>query len=63
MRTIEVLVSPTGEVVVTTKGFKGKSCQDASRQLEKALGVRQSEKLTTEYHCAASSTTQQEARQ
>ena len=34
---IEIIVSPTGETNVQTKGFAGSSCRDASAFLEKAL--------------------------
>jgi hypothetical protein len=49
-RTIEVIVSPTGQSKVETKGFAGASCRQASEFLEKALGQRQSEQLTAEFH-------------
>jgi hypothetical protein len=49
-RTIEIVVSATGETNVTTKGFSGASCRDASRFIEQALGQRISESLTAEFH-------------
>ena len=49
-RTIEIIVTPTGETTVQTKGFAGSSCRDASRFIEKALGQRTGEKLTAEFH-------------
>ena len=50
MKTIEIIVSPTGETEVHTKGFAGSSCRDASRFIEQALGNRTGEKLTAEFH-------------
>jgi hypothetical protein len=50
MKTIEVLVSPSGETTIETKGFAGAECQQASTFLEQALGQCQSETLTAEYH-------------
>jgi hypothetical protein len=50
MKTIEVIVSPTGETRLETKGFAGSSCQDASRLLEQALGAKAGEQLTAEYY-------------
>ena len=50
MRTIEILVTPTGESIVQTLGFTGSSCRDASRFIEQALGQRTGEKLTAEFH-------------
>jgi hypothetical protein len=50
LKIIEVIVSPTGETRVETKGFQGSACQDASRFLEQALGAKVSETLTSEYY-------------
>ena len=47
---IEVIISPTGQTNIQTKGFTGSSCRDASKFLEQALGVRASETLTAEFH-------------
>jgi len=49
-RVIEVIVSPTGETKIETKGFAGASCRDASRFVEEALGQRIGEQLTAEFH-------------
>jgi len=49
-RTIEIVVSPTGETQVETKGFSGSDCRNASRFLEQALGAQVSEQLTAEFH-------------
>ena len=49
-RIIEIVVSPTGETTVQTKGFAGSSCRDASRFIEGALGKRTGEQLTPEFH-------------
>ncbi|MCE9554684.1 MAG: DUF2997 domain-containing protein [Planctomycetes bacterium] len=50
MKLIEVIVSPTGETKVETKGFAGAECQQASQFIEKALGQRIAESLTAEFH-------------
>jgi len=50
MKTIEIIVSPKGETTVTTKGFAGSSCREASQFIETALGQRNSEQLTAEFH-------------
>ena len=47
---IEVIVSPTGETRVETKGFSGSSCQQASQFLEQALGAKVTERLTAEFY-------------
>jgi hypothetical protein len=49
-RVIEVIVSPSGETRIETKGFAGTECQAASRSIEQALGLKSSEQLTAEYH-------------
>ena len=50
MKTIEILVAPNGKVRVTTKGFSGTACRDASKFIEQALGKRTAEQLTSEFH-------------
>ena len=39
MKLIEVIVSPTGQTRVETKGYAGAECRQASQFLEQALGV------------------------
>lgn len=51
-RVIEVLVRPDGQVSVQTKGYAGSACVHASRYLEEALGIREQEQKTSEYHVA-----------
>ena len=62
-KTIEITVSTTGETKVETKGFSGNECQTASRALELALGVRQSESLKSEFYQQARSELEQHAGQ
>ena len=47
---IEIVVSPKGETTVTTRGFAGSSCREASKFIEQALGQRREESLTAEFH-------------
>jgi len=49
-RIIEVVISPTGETTVQTKGYAGSDCLQASKFLEQALGVTTTERKTAEYH-------------
>lgn len=49
MKLIEIVVSPTGQTTVQTKGFRGATCQDASRFMEQALGQRSGEQKTAEF--------------
>ena len=54
-KTIEIIVSPTGQSRVETKGFTGTECRDASRFIEQAIGQQTSEILKAEVHQAARS--------
>jgi hypothetical protein len=48
-RTITITVSAEGLVSVKTAGFTGSSCRDATRDIERALGVAGTEHLLPEY--------------
>jgi hypothetical protein len=48
-KTIEITVSPDGATSIKTTGFTGSSCRDATRDLERALGVSGRESLLPEY--------------
>jgi hypothetical protein len=52
-KTIEITVSPEGSMSVKTNGFSGSSCRDATRELERALGVSGRETLLPEFHAQA----------
>ena len=54
-KTIEITVSPEGGVSIKTAGFTGGSCRDATRDLERALGVAGTEQLTREFYAQAQS--------
>ena len=60
-RIIEMLVSPTGEATVQTKGFAGGDCQQASKWLEQALGLATADRKTAEFY--QSTPVQQEVRE
>jgi hypothetical protein len=49
-RIIEVIISPTGEETVQTKGYAGGGCLEASKFLEGALGPVATERKTSEYY-------------
>ncbi len=53
MKTIEIIVSPQGETSLTTQGFVGRECLEATRQLEAALGRKLGDRLTGEFFAAA----------
>ena len=50
MKTIEITISPTGETKIQTRGFAGASCQQATAELERALGIRTADQRTAEYY-------------
>ena len=47
---IEITVSPAGEVSVQTKGIAGPGCREASRFIEQALGEKAAEQLTADFY-------------
>lgn len=47
---VEILYGPNGEVVVEAIGFKGKSCKEATKFLEEALGTEIDVKQKIEWH-------------
>jgi len=57
---IEIIVTAKGETTVTTRGFAGTSCRNASKFIEKALGQQTSETLTAEFHQESSEQIQQQ---
>ena len=52
---IEITVSPEGATSIKTSGFTGGSCRDATRDLERALGVAGNESLLPEFYARAQS--------
>lgn len=57
--TIEVIVSPMGDIHIEAVGFKGPDCEQATRFLEEALGVLKSKAQKPEYHQASTQAAQQ----
>ncbi len=57
--TIEVVVSPMGDIVIEAVGFKGADCEQATRFLEEALGVLTAKTRKPEYHQTSTRATQQ----
>jgi len=50
MKEIVVIIKPDGSSSVEAFGFKGTSCKDATKEIEKALGKVASDKLKPEYY-------------
>ena len=49
-KTVEITVSPQGDLSIKTVGFAGGACRDATRDLERALGVAGREHLLPEFY-------------
>jgi hypothetical protein len=50
MSTIQIIIDPLGQVRLQTKGFTGASCREASKSLEQALGLTESDRPTPELY-------------
>ena len=46
---IEITVRPDGSTSIKAQGFTGSSCRDATRDMEKALGLADRQHLLPEY--------------
>jgi hypothetical protein len=55
---IEITVSPEGATSIKTSGFTGSTCKDATRELERALGVAGRESLLPEFYGQVANTEQ-----
>jgi hypothetical protein len=49
-RTIEITVSPSGELSIEGVGFKGADCEKATKFIEEALGMVENRRKKPEYH-------------
>ena len=59
---VEVTVAPDGGVSVEAKGFVGPACQDATRELERALGLTTSKAPTPEMYVGSNAPTREDHR-
>lgn len=50
MKTIEVVISPSGGIEIESKGFSGAECERATKELERALGKTTADKKTEEFY-------------
>ncbi len=58
-RTIEIIMSPIGDIYIDAMGFKGPDCEKATQFLEEALGVVGSKIKKPEYHQRSTTRNQQ----
>jgi hypothetical protein len=49
-KTIEIIISPIGDISIDAVGFKGPDCEKATKFLEEALGVVGQKIKKPEYH-------------
>ena len=49
MKTMLIIASKNGEVSITTRGFDGLDCKDATRAMEKSLGVVTSDRVIPDH--------------
>jgi hypothetical protein len=49
-KTIEIVVAPDGSTQVSTQGFAGAECQQASEFLKRSLGQTLAEHRTADYY-------------
>jgi hypothetical protein len=59
IRTIEIIIAPSGEIQIDAVGFKGPDCEKATAFLEEALGVVGQKIKKPEYHRHSTRTNQQ----
>ena len=58
-KTIEVIVSPNGDIQIDAVGFKGPDCEKATQFLEEALGVVKQKQRKPEFNQQSTKKTQQ----
>ena len=58
-RTIEIIVSPIGDISIDAVGFKGPDCEKATQFLEEALGVVGQKIKKPAYHQRSTTRNQQ----
>ena len=58
-RSIVILFGPNGEVIIEGVGFKGSSCEKATRYLEEALGTVRHRVKKPEYNQTNTTNNQQ----
>ena len=60
-KTVVIEVSPTGEIKLEAKNFKGADCEKATKALEDALGVAGGRKKSPEWYQQTTGTQGQRA--
>ena len=60
-QSIEVIVTPQGEIVIEAIGFKGGACEKATAAIEQALGVARAKRRKPEFNQQAAPITKQQS--
>lgn len=50
MKFIQIVIDANGQTHIETRGFIGPSCREASKRLEEALGIVESDRPTSELY-------------
>ena len=58
-RTIEVTIDAAGTVTVEATGFQGGACEQATKEIEEALGLKKARKKKPEYYALGKTTQSQ----
>jgi len=58
-KTIEITLAPSGQFTIEALGFKGASCQQATKAFEEALGQVESTHRTAEFFQSEATKNQQ----
>ena len=59
MKTIEILIAPSGQLTINAVGFTGTDCEKATAFLEQALGQLSNKQRKPEWHQRTHRTNQQ----
>jgi hypothetical protein len=59
MKTIEILINPSGQLTINAAGFQGADCEKATAFLEQALGQLTARQRKPEWHRQNRRTNQQ----
>lgn len=58
-RTLEITIAPGGAIAIEASGFKGSDCEQATRELEQALGIVRQRTRKPEFYQKAINQNQQ----
>ncbi|TLD71667.1 DUF2997 domain-containing protein [Phragmitibacter flavus] len=62
-QTLEITIAPGGAIAIEASGFKGSDCEQATRDLEQALGIVRQRTRKPEFYQKAANQTHQSNQQ